>query len=258
MPVEGSQYLAARWSESAIQTFAPTVVLNFAFMTKGRWASLGTRTYETINSRLTNRLTWAAALDSVRIALTVSSGAAVDQLEDPNPYGRLKAHEERVFLESIRNDGGRIVLRAWSVSGGLVRDPEGYLFSSLVSQALRGVVRVKSQVPVWRRYSLADDVLAVAIALAGQGERGVLDTGGPLIESHDLASLVCARLGADLVTAPRTDAVGDVYHSDGRSWDSACAHLGYPPADLLEQIELTAADLVHESKSRLDYQRGSE
>ena len=71
--------------------------------------------YEAENHELIKRLSTAASGPSVRLALTVSSGAALELVEaaegSDNPYGKLKRHEESVLQDSVRADAAWVIAR---------------------------------------------------------------------------------------------------------------------------------------------------
>jgi nucleoside-diphosphate-sugar epimerase len=75
------------WDDREVAAFAPTVVLDCAFLTRGRVADMLLDEYIATNRTLTARLVYATQLPGVRLALTVSSGAAVhphDALDEPD------------------------------------------------------------------------------------------------------------------------------------------------------------------------------
>lgn len=220
----------------AMKAFAPTIVLNFAFLTRDRWTPETSAEYLSANRRLTRNFLELAKFPSVEVALTISSGAALAYSD--NPYGELKRAEE-LAVESLVAQGRQvIVLRAWSVSGPLVRHPERYLFSDLVLQAASGFVRVKAPGPVMRRYVAVDDFLAVGLRCLRHGSCDPFDSGGPLVEAHSLARLVGEVTGATVQERPEygDKATQDIYFSDNRAWTEACERFGFHPAPLREQV----------------------
>ena len=218
-----------------IAEFDPTVVLNFAFLTRDKWRILGNDRYTNENSRLTHDFVTWASLPSVRIALTVSSGAALSSGD--NPYGALKAKEEELALDLVTKNKHIVVLRAWSVSGAFVRQPTNYLFSDLLMQSRTGRIAVSAKHEVIRRYVGVDDLLAVGLAEAARGRCGILDSGGPLVEAGSLAERVAAITGASLVRRLRDPhREPDVYASDDTSWQASLQALDFNAAGLDEQI----------------------
>lgn len=232
------------WDFPAIRDFAPTVVVNCAFLTPGHEAGMGPHSYEMTNRSLTEQFVAASSLPSVRAVVTVSSGAAVT---DPQgTYGRLKAQEEQHGAELVTQRRSVVIARAYSLSGPYVRDPRAYALSDFILQAVTGRVEVRAQRPVWRRYTLAADFLQVSLRRALDGWSGVIDSGGELIEIADLARSVAHLVNPDAtVTRPEAGLAGaQIYASDDHSWRGACADLGFSPAELPEQIMATAQDLL--------------
>jgi nucleoside-diphosphate-sugar epimerase len=132
--------------------------------------------YVAANRAQTDRLVHAARLPGVRLALTVSSGAAVyphDALDGPiedNPYGYLKREAEQRLAEAAAEGGAvPVVVRAWSISGAHVQKPQGYALGSMIQDANAGAIRITARRPVFRRYVLADELLALGIAEGGVG-----------------------------------------------------------------------------------------
>jgi len=108
----------APWSRSALEDFAPTVVVNCAFLTREREAVEGLERFTAINTSLIEQFEATANLPSVRAAITVSSGAAVT--EPDSAYGSLKISEEQVANSLVGPVRSSVVLRAYSVSGPFV------------------------------------------------------------------------------------------------------------------------------------------
>ena len=237
------------WDDAEISAFAPTTVLNFAFLTRDKESTLGAARYATALAELNSRLIRTAELPSVRAMLTVSSGAAIHVPEGRDlpvgAYGEAKRAEEQLALGIVRPGRSVLVARAWSVSGALVQRPHDYAFSDLVLQARTGTMEVRSQGEVWRRYCGVDDYLAVCSADLMSGRSGLIDSGGPEVELRDLARLIADRfpgIRPDVRVAP---AAGPArwYLSDNSTWQAACGRTGFIPATLEEQIDLVQAAL---------------
>lgn len=230
--------------DSAIRNFAPTVVLNFAFLTRERVESAGPAEFAHVNQGLTSRFLAVSALPSVRCAVTVSSGAAVTEPE--HPYGRLKAAEESCALDLIDSGRAVVVIRAYAVSGGHVRRPREYAFSDFILQAAEGAVHVRSERPVFRRYCAVSDVLRVALVSGTTGRSGLFETGGELVEMGELSVQVVARVnpGARVTREPLTSEVASSYHSDDVDWREWCGAVGVMPQSLTDQIDAAASVLL--------------
>ena len=245
--------LHSEWSWERVQEFAPTVVANFAFLTRERIAIEGVEEFTTTNTTLIEQFKRTASLSSVRAALTVSSGAALTEPEEP--YGALKLLEESVAADLASPSRSTVVLRAYSVSGPFVRRPHDYAFSDFILQARQGRVSVAAAHLVLRRYVSAADALAVAGTSALDGWSGTIDTGGDLVEMGELAQRVISIVDPTAtVERPLVDdSRVETYASDGVSWAQACERLGHVPMDLDEQIRVTARGLGGRTSSRTDH-----
>ena len=74
----GDQVVACReWDLAEVAAFEPTVIIDCAFLTRNRTSVLPLQTFVAANRQMTTNLLIAATLASVRIVVTVSSGAAV-------------------------------------------------------------------------------------------------------------------------------------------------------------------------------------
>lgn len=232
-------------SDEEVAAFDPTVVLNFAFLTRERVESEGLAEFGRINSELSERFLTLARADSVRFALTVSSGAAVTEPEQP--YGQMKLAEETAALDLVDAERTVVVLRAYSVSGGYVRRPDAYAFSDFILQAARGAVQVNADRPVFRRYCSVTDSLAIAMNRGLAGESGILETGGDLVEMGELARTIVQVVNPQAEINRREIVTEDpsAYHSDDVSWQRWSTQAGISPMGLTEQIRAASNVLLH-------------
>jgi len=240
------------WDDREVAAFAPTIVLDCAFLTRDRVAGMPLDEYVAKNRALTERLVFATKLPDVRLALTVSSGAAVhpcdalDGTVEDNPYGYLKREAEHRLAEAAASSGAvPIVLRAWSISGAHVQMPDSYALSSMIRAARSGAIRITARRKVFRRYVLAEELLALGIAEGGVGP-ATIDSGGPLVEMAELAAHVAAVVHPNAaISRDQVDVRDpDRYHSDGRDWERRCQRWGLASAPLDRQIEITARGII--------------
>ena len=250
--VSGREIECRTWNQHEVAAFAPTVVLDCAFLTRGRVVDMPLDEYVATNRAMTERLVYATRLPSVRLALTVSSGAAVhprDAFDGPlesNPYGYLKREAEHRLMEAAGHSGATpVVARAWSISGSHVQNPESFALGSMIRGAASGAIVITARRRVFRRYALAEELLAVGIAEGGIGP-ATIETGGELVEMADLAPRIAAIVRPDAVIT-RGEVTGDDpdrYHSDGRDWGDCCRRWGLAAASLDRQIEITARGVL--------------
>lgn len=224
------------WDESRVRGFEPTIVINLAFLTRGLAATMDPQVYEAANAELTRRFLHALSGPTVRLAVTVSSGAAIT--EPGHPYGRLKLAEEQAALAAVAPGRSVVVARAYSVSGPHVRRPQEYAFSSFVEQASTGLIRVLADRPTFRRYVDAGEYLALCIRRGLDGFSGVIESGGDLVEMGELAQLVAeaAEPGVSVSRVEQVSQEASVYASDDADWRGHCAAAGFEPSPLAEQV----------------------
>lgn len=240
------------WDEQEVVAFAPTVMLDCAFLTRDRVAGMPLSEYVAANRALTERLAYATKLPSIRLALTVSSGAAVhpnDALDGPigdNPYGYLKREAEHRLAQAAAESGAvPVVVRAWSISGAHMQKPQNYALGSMIQAAASGAIRITARRPVFRRYVLAEELLALGIAEGGVGP-ATIDSGGELVEMAELAARIVAVVNPDaVITRDEVDPEDpDRYHSDNQDWDKRCVSWDFAGAPLDRQIEITASGVL--------------
>jgi nucleoside-diphosphate-sugar epimerase len=237
-----------------INDFSPTYILDFSFLTKEKLKSIDLVDFKATNELLTDRLLTLSLLPSVKRIMYVSSGAAihpVDALEagfEINPYGFLKRCAEKKLEGLVKASDGRksvSILRPWSVSGKHVRNSSSYLFSSLVSQALDGRIRLETQQPVYRRYVSVEDALLMGLSIFREGEVSLLDTGGDLIEARELAAMVkeLVNPSAELLLPKYASQEPDNYFSDNISWLDTLEKTHHKPLSLVQQVQTYADSL---------------
>jgi nucleoside-diphosphate-sugar epimerase len=248
LKVNGASINVVAYESDLIRGFRPTMVVDFAFLTREKVAQLGLADFLKANEGLTHQLLEAAALPSVKKVLFTSSGAAVypsggqPKIYERDPYGYLKYQQESAMRHfAARTNKSVLCLRPWSVSGHFVGRPMEYAFSSLIIQALRGEVRLQSMRPVFRRYCAVDDMLAVAFAMWPDPQADkfrILESGGELHDLVGLAEMVVDLAGNRSKISHSIDSYAepDRYYSDNSSWTSRCDAAGYIAKDLKTQI----------------------
>ena len=236
------------WNEREVERFSPDLVLDFAYLTRNWISELGVSEYRARNEVLAERLVRAATLRSVKAVLTISSGAAVQPELDP--YGEGKRKIELALRDALRSSNTNLgLLRAWSVSGGFVREPDQYALSSFIRQGLSsGNIRVSSDRMVYRRYCAVEELLAVGLHLAHRHSRSLLDSGGEKLEMFQIAQKVAEQIpGAKVILEhpTRDSQEPDDYSSDNESWVKGLREAHLNPMSLEEQIANVTHALRH-------------
>ena len=250
--VAGRTVECRTWDEREVADFGPTVVVDCAFLTKGFATTMPLREYVAVNRTLTDRLVLMARLPGVRLALTVSSGAAVhphDAFEGPleaNPYGYLKREaEHRLSEAALASAAVPVVARAWSISGAHVQDPQNFALGSMIRDADAGAIHISARRPVYRRYALAEELLAIGLS-EGRVGPATIDSGGELVEMAELAARIASvvRADAEITRGEVNPTDPDQYHSDGHSWNNACRRWDFASASLEQQIAVSARGIL--------------
>lgn len=247
---------ATKWNLEVIKDFAPTLVIDFAFILRDFLTDISLERFISENHKLSSKMLQLASLESVTSVIYVSSGAAVSPSNsliegiESDPYGHIKRVTELSLLSLGRELGKRtLVVRPFSLSGALVTRPNRYAFSDLISQARKGEIQINAHQEVWRRFVSVEDLFSVAIAKV-KTSSGYLNSGGELIELSDLAKRICATLGLQIPIIRDLDKsiTPDSYFAEDRSWNAACESTGYVPDDLEHQILAVEAYLFRSNK----------
>lgn len=242
------RYKTQQWNESEIQRFAPTIVIDCAFLTRDFLASMPLEQYLSTNQQLMKNVISMTEVPSVERIITISSGAAAIAAENPgkslqeDPYGILKLQLEELLAKNSKIHAKNLVVaRAWSVSGSLVRNPQNYAFSDLILQARTSQVIIKSSHEVWRRYCAAEEFLALALAIS-KTESRLFNSGGELVEIQTLADLVINEVNpsAKLSLRELTNNKADSYYSDNSDWSELCREYGLETLNIAQQIRMVS------------------
>lgn len=245
--VDGSDVRVFAFDTQLAKDFAPTHIIDCAFLTREKVSQMGVVPYVQGNLRIIEELLGCIMFDTVQAVVSFSSGAAtggnLGLSEDP--YGNLKRFQETLLhLIDVQSQCCVVVPRVWAVSGAYVQKVEAFAFSDLLQQASRGEVIIRSRRPVVRSYALIDDVIAMALISTFRRKSRFFDTGGEEIELSPLVSRMCSvldispRISRDPVEGP-----ADSYASTSDSWFELAAELNYEFAGLNEQISLASRTL---------------
>jgi nucleoside-diphosphate-sugar epimerase len=233
-----------------IRDFKPTTVIDAAFITREKVATLPLEKYISTNTAIMEQGLELQRLPTVENFVGMSSGAAVPHLnlECPNPsldpYGLLKATYEQRLLENSELRMKTTVARIWSVSGSLVTKPSLFAFSNLIQNALSGHIDIQATHRVWRRYVDLEDFIKV-VCLSSPGGSRVIDSGGRIVELEELAQMIFSelRIARSIRRILTPGPADDRYFSDGSTWSHAINEIGFVPLTLEEQIAKVSASL---------------
>lgn len=164
-----------------------------------------------------------------------SSGASQFYDLKTDLYAFHKALDEARYLKSTDNVSKLILVRAWSVTGGYVLNPDQYMFSHLIKKKLLNE-KVKITNPkTLRKFVSIEQVLLLSLFLTKNSGSMVLNTAGELIDIVSLAELV----GCNFEVEAESNSLDNSYFTDDNSiFEIFNAH-GIDYWDIARQIEET-------------------
>ncbi len=232
-----------------ISGFRPTVVIDSAFVTRERLPVLGHKAFTEANHRIIDQSLAIAAMPSVRKYIGFSSGATMhlaghaSRSIEENPYAAQKRLYESKISEIAANLQSDIsVGRVWSVTGSYCTKPQTFAFTDLIAQAKLGLIEIKANHLVYRRYCALEDVLAIAMLPSATGSNPIFNTGGELIELGELAKIVVDLVNpnAEIRRQINTELPSDDYYSDSKDWDGLLQSADLAKDSISEQVARVA------------------
>lgn len=250
----GTQLEAYPLRELPRLRIGPHLLVHYAFATREHVSQLGVNEYIARNEEISELIRGYVVGAHPLGVLLVSSGA-VYQGDDlaTNPYGVLKARDERWLLDIAQGSGDegipRVVIpRLFNLAGPFLNKPEHFVLGSIISDIGRGgPIRLHATKPVVRSYVHVEDLVDLAFAILLGEEPELLpafDTAGEReIEVGELAELAASVLGAPGMSIERPPLDGnqvDRYVGDSTTINALARSYGIEMKTLPQQIEDTA------------------
>ncbi len=224
-------------------------IIHLSFLTRDKLNDVSSSTYVEINKKITNQAVNLVKRLKPNWVVNVSSGAIFDaktkKIEenlDTNPYGFLKALEERELSRASQEIGANLVIgRLWGASGTLMPLNRAYALSDFIYQALKNEkIIIQSNKQVFRRYVDSEIFMGVLIESALTGESSVLDSGGPIVEIGNLASIIAESLDVKKIIRPEPLSVEvDDYYPRSEQFEEAAIKFNLPIGSIQEQVTNT-------------------
>jgi nucleoside-diphosphate-sugar epimerase len=238
--------------ETLAQTqMAPSLILHFAFLTRGHAAAMKLADYVEANRAITHSLVALMERDGALGLFMPSSGAVygahggLDEDLSGNPYGVLKRQDEERFMTLGENLGCPVaVIRIFNLAGPYINNPNGYALASILTEIGQGgPIRLRARQPVWRSYTHVADMLNVGLAvLLAKAATPPFDTAGDeVIEIADLARRAATLCGAPSIPILRPELdlqISDRYAGDGGLYRALAADFGLT----LQQLDANIVD----------------
>lgn len=239
-----------KYDQDLVAHYSPTVIVDFGFLTHKHLGTIPEDEYRKVNERLIEQAIDVFQMPSVRYGLFTSSGFAVYPTDSTkgnfsgNPYGYLKRlTEDRVLEVSKRTGKDSIVMRPWSLSGTIATENHS-AFASFIKQSFSSEIQVEATNQVHRRYSSADDFLALAAVklFSGNCYGEIFESGGELISLINLAEKIAQSQDHDVRVATNiVDSKIEEFHSDDSQWVEDCKKFDFTPETIDEQIHRNLA-----------------
>lgn len=234
---------------------APHLLTHYAFVTREYVTAVGITGYVARNEAITSVVADHVARHQPVGMAFLSSGAVYlgDDLAT-NPYGVLKARDERTFFDLAgrhrdRGPGLRLVVpRLFNLSGPFLHKPDDLVLGSIIRDIdSGGPIRLKATHPVVRSYIAVGDLIELAWASL-LDERPLplegFDTAGEreveVGELAELASSVLGHTGMPIERPPLESPSSDRYVGDPTTMRSLMARYGIVMQHLPSQIADTA------------------
>lgn len=224
-------------------------IIHLAFLTREKVSVTSIENYVETNRKITNKVVDLIKDLKPNWVVNVSSGAVfnpktkeLEQSLENNPYGFLKLVEEKEIKIGTDSVGANLVIgRLWGASGSLMRLNRAYALSDFIFQALKDKkISINSNKTVLRRYVDAEIFMGVLIENALLGRNLVIDSGGPLVEIGELASVVGQALEVDKILRPKIlSSELDDYYPRGEEFATFAAEFKLPISDIREQVANT-------------------
>jgi nucleoside-diphosphate-sugar epimerase len=233
----------------------PHLLTHYAFATRELAAQLGASEYIARNEEITAMVA-VHVTRSQPVGMVVLSSGAVYLGDDlsANPYGVLKARDERHFLDLAEGMGGKgptpriVVPRLFNLAGPFLNKPDHYVLGSIINDIARGgPIRLHAARPVVRSYVHVCDLVELVFAMImGEGPMPhvAFDTAGECeVEVGELAELAASVLGEPgmpIRRPPLDGSATDRYVGDSTIIDSLAKSYGMTMQPLSRQVEDTA------------------
>jgi UDP-glucuronate decarboxylase len=231
----------------------PHLLVHYAFATRERVDELGLEDYLVANRGITDRVADYLELTTPTGMLVTSSGAVyLGDVETSNPYGVLKAQDERIFSELVGGTTGGatrlLIPRLFNLSGPFLNKPDRYVLGSVINDILAGgPIRLSAVRPVYRSYVHVEDLVDLCFAMMLSGSpvpEAPFDTAGEVeVEVGELAAIAARVLGHPDMVIERSmveDADPDRYVGDGATMHRMAVECGIELKGLDRQITDTA------------------
>ena len=220
---------------------------DFAFVTREFEHRMGTKAYIEANEKIISSSEKILALTKPDYVFLASSGAVYDSIaknEHSTVYGDLKLEQEKRIRIQCQAQSSQIsVCRIFNISGELMSKSDTFALSNFLATAQNErQITLKSQNAVLRRYCSDTELIALVLAMHRDNYETDFDTGGYVIELHDLAKIVKEVVGGDIKlnnSLVNSNLPISSYASKSEKYEALVKkYLNKLPMTLLQQVEV--------------------
>ncbi len=220
---------------------------DFAFQTQEKISSLGVEKYIKENEKIIENSVNFIQLYKPASIFLASSGAVYGRnySSDPKPlstYGQLKLNQEsRISKIASDENLNLLISRIFNLSGSNINKFQTFAIAQLIRNAIdQKCIKVLADHQVFRRYADVNQLMRLILKLLNSKINGVFDSGGPLIELRELASVI-KNIVNPLVTLEHNNihensTTDDYYSRSNQYEDLLKQHLDEVPINIKDQI----------------------
>ncbi len=217
------------------------ILFHLAFLTKDKVSQMSGADYIEKNLAIRKTITKFIEKIDLECLIYASSGAVYNKdrtlCDDfkKNPYGALKAQDERYFTDLIasKNNARIIIPRIFNIGGPYINKWQNYALSSFIIQALtKGEIVINAKHEVIRSYVSIVDLVNILLMLAIDESKTniIFDSAGEeVLEIYGIAQLVIKELGLniDIIRDFDKKLPSDIYYGDTKIQNNILNEYGY-------------------------------
>ena len=226
-------------------------LFDYAFLTREKIDLLGSKAYFNTNSDLINNSTEIIKRFKPKVVILASSGAIYNSskfsdAKNHKLYADLKLLQEKCIKEACNESGSRlIIVRIFNLSGNGINKSKVYAIQEFIETAIKNEpIVINSNFQVTRRYCDVDQLIDLLLELSSEHESICFDSGGPLVEIHELARIVKETLSSKsriVFKQVDKDLIPDNYYSNSKHFELLIKQLlKQDPLSIEAQIIKTA------------------
>lgn len=225
--------------------------LPFGFLAVNKFSIHGEQKFRALNQHLIHNSTEFIRRNKPQYCVLFSSGITHSSLEIVerdvayDVYRELKIVEENSIREQCEKSGTQLLIcRLFSASGRLMRDHYHYALGNLIFQGLTAKkIEVKTPFQVLRKFVDMEQLVELSLKAVTNQDFLAIDSSGPLIELHSLASIIAHELNLPETEFQYSEGPIDAYFSDSNAMEELAKFYGVQLLSIQDQVKSTIEGL---------------